>query len=579
MILNRAYKSILFSILVVLSITALSEAQTRDQEEQDRSRTIFQTPASIGGTQLFIDEIGLSFLSEVAPGAGYFDRETYILGPQDVLSVDIKGPISVNARALVINSSGYLFMPYTGNIKLAGLTLQEAEEKLDLALREELTDFEMSITIQKARPVEVQIIGDIPYPGNYKIPAGSRLDYALFPALFDVEPSDRDRNNVRYRNQFLAESNYSLRNLKIQRVNPSLNTDGDLISYFKGGVQQANPFIYDGDVIRVQQINENSPRVSISGAVQESQEVEYRKDDTIASLLTLSSGFQSGADTTQAKLFRRNGNQTAVHEISLSNENLDEYLLQPNDRLIIPYLEGATRSASAWVYGEVTIPGNFPIVNDETTLKELLNYAGGLTPEALPNGSYLIRTNLTDRNVQSATALNTRQIMRTSDQIRQGFEYLEMEQQLGSDRRLFVNLKTERDLKDIRITDGDRLYIPRDYQNVVLYGQLNNPGNYPFNSSLTVRDYIEKAGGFSISADTDRIFIIKAGNRAWKNPSETTLESGDMIYVDRTPFDELNAMRNYDIQLRNLRRSNLQLILTTVSTITAVVTTYVAITR
>ncbi len=169
--------------------------------------------------------------------------------------------------------------------------------------------------------------------------------------------------------------------------------------------------------------------------------------------------------------------------------------------------------------------------------------------------------------------------MRTSDQVQQGFEYLEMEQELNSDQRMYINLNNREQLEQIRVTDGDRLYIPKDYQNVLLYGQLNNPGNYSFNPDLSVSEYIEKAGGLSIAANPERIFIIKAGSRSWKQPGETSLESGDMIYVDRTPFDELNAQRNYDIQLRNLRQNNIQIILTTISTITAVVTTYVAITR
>jgi protein involved in polysaccharide export with SLBB domain len=144
---------------------------------------------------------------------------------------------------------------------------------------------------------------------------------------------------------------------------------------------------------------------------------------------------------------------------------------------------------------------------------------------------------------------------------------------------MFVDLDNADQLNRIKITDGDRVYIPTDYQNIVLYGQFNNPGNYPYDPSLSVRDYLELAGGLSLAADPERIYVIKAGSRAWMQPDETNLESGDMIFVDRTPFDELNAQREYEIQLRNARRGNAQLVLTAISTIAAAVTTYVAITR
>jgi protein involved in polysaccharide export with SLBB domain len=236
-------------------------------------------------------------------------------------------------------------------------------------------------------------------------------------------------------------------------------------------------------------------------------------------------------------------------------------------------------NSSAWVYGEAEIPGNFPIDSDDTTLAELIDLAGGLTDRALTNGAYMIRANMSNRGVPSATTLNTAQLMRTSDQVLQGFEYLEMERDLNSDQRMFIDLEDDRQLSQVRITDGDRVYIPTDYQNIVLYGQLNNPGNYPFNSSFRVRDYLDQAGGLSLAADPERIFVIKAGSRAWKQTGETSLESGDMIFVDRTPFDELNAQREYEIQIRNSRRNNAQLVLTAISTIAAAVTTYVAITR
>jgi hypothetical protein len=83
----------------------------------------------------------------------------------------------------------------------------------------------------------------------------------------------------------------------------------------------------------------------------------------------------------------------------------------------------------------------------------------------------------------------------------------------------------------------------------------------------------------SLAAAPERIFVIKAGSRVWLSPNETTLESGDMIFVDREPFDELNAFRSYELQKQSIRQGNIQIILATVSTITAIITTYVAITR
>lgn len=568
-----------FILFLILPLNSIGQTSNNQQQRQDNQNQ-FQLQSIDGDSQYFVDQIGLQFLADYVPSKDYFDDANYVFGPQDVLSVNIQGPISLHARALVINSNGFLFMPYAGSINLSGLTISEATAALEEAVSRELNDFELTLNVQKPRPVEVQVLGNIPHPGRYIVPAGTRLDQAVYAALFEGQLPSQGDGSTNYQQEFLSASNYSLRNINITRNSASAPTGGDLISYLQIGERTTNPYLYDGDQVFIQTLNENSPRISVSGAVQSQQEIEYRRDDTIETLLSLSGGFIDGADTTRAILYREDSNGvTTSSELQLNSETLSSRPLMPNDRLVIPYRDNVSRSASAWIYGEARVPGNFPIDNDETTLAELLDLAGGITDQALPNGAYMIRPNMRDRDVPSATTINTQQLMRTSDQVRQGFDYLEMEQQLNSDQRMFIDLTDREQLEQIRVTDGDRLYVPRDYQNIVLYGQLNNPGNYPYNSSLTVQDYIQRAGGMSLAANPERIFIIKAGSRSWKLPDETTLESGDMIFVDRTPFDELNAQRNYDIQRRNLRQGNLQLILTTVSTITAVVTTYVAITR
>ncbi|WP_340104032.1 SLBB domain-containing protein [Rhodohalobacter sp. 8-1] len=601
-----------YIVLFILISPFKSLSQDISNSDQNRSGSrisggSFETPSLIGQTLYFIDQVGLEFLGETVPDAEYFDRESYVIGPQDVININITGPVSLYAQALVVNSSGYLYIPYGGNVDVAGLTIDEATRSVENAVAKELVDFELTFHIQKPRPVQIQVIGDVPNPGRYLLPAGTRLDAAITRALSaqprngnalkmmdntsteNISPSfnysfranseliSRDSTVV---NPGLDENTrYSLRNIQIDHRWKSYSTDADLTTYYKTGSRESNPFLYDGDQIYLRKLNERSPRISISGAVDSPNEYEYRSDDTIQSLLKIAGGYTDGADTTHIILYRYRDGELSSETLSLNNQTAVRQPLQENDRLVVPYSDGSRQNSSAWVYGEAEIPGNFPIDNDDTTLGELIKLAGGLSDRALTNGAYLIRANMSNRGVQSATTLNTAQLMRTSDQVLQGFEYLEMERDLNSDQRMFIDLEDEQQLSRIRITDGDRVYIPTDYQNIVLYGQLNNPGNYPFNTSYTVRDYISQAGGLSLAANPDRIFVIKAGSRAWKQPGETDLESGDMIFVDRTPFDELNAQRQYEIQLRNARRNNAQLVLTAISTVAAAITTYVAITR
>lgn len=103
--------------------------------------------------------------------------------------------------------------------------------------------------------------------------------------------------------------------------------------------------------------------------------------------------------------------------------------------------------------------------------------------------------------------------------------------------------------------------------------------SYTFTSGNTIDDYLDAANGLTIAADPERVFIIKAGSRAWYRTSETELESGDIIFVDRIPFEDVSTGRIYETQLSQLKSERTRLILQGVTAITSIVTAYVAVRR
>ena len=142
-----------------------------------------------------------------------------------------------------------------------------------------------------------------------------------------------------------------------------------------------------------------------------------------------------------------------------------------------------------------------------------------------------------------------------------------------------INLTDTTLLRNTYLSDGDQLFIPKNEHTITLMGQVNRPGFYQFNPEKSATNYITEAGGTTIAADKNRVFIIKAGSRAWYKTTEVGIESGDIIFVDRVPFEDVSTGRNYLLQLHNLKNSRTSLILATISTVATVITTYVAVTR
>lgn len=568
------------------------------------------------GTFYYVDQLGINLGIAGLGVTELIDTETYLLGPGDLLSISVSGSVNGVFRGLIINPQGELIIPNVGTVPIDGLLLAEAREKIADAIKNKFLDTETDVSIERPRMIQVHIVGDIPYGGGHIIPSQTRLDKAIVRSIFeprvtiDAETGETIRTLPSLSRQMVMEGMYSMRDIRITRNGRELSTD--LIAYVLSGEMENNPKLMHGDVIRIHNRQTYAPQVSVSGAVKSPLLIEYRADDSVAGLLKMAGGLAVDANPDNIELVRR-AEDGSLSRISV---NYNDYMtpLQPNDRLVVGFDRDRRAHQSAWVHGQAASPGNFPIVHGETTALELLEMAGGLTDDALPQAAFLVRarplsnhfdgenthqehqrllmergmvtfselTELNENPRMQQLLLNApfsaERLKRVSDQFIEGFEYLNLESVLNRNE-VYVDLNNPEQLASVIVFGGDELYIPRDEKTVFLFGQVNNPGYYAFESGRTAESYVRSAGGFARAADVERVFIIKAGNMAWYPAGETTLESGDIIFVDREPFDTLVASRQFEFQKRELRNRNIQLIFSGLATVASVITAYVAITR
>lgn len=572
MLFSKRFFSSLFLILFFASTIAFAQSEGSGQDKNSLNLNLSNTFSGL----YYQDESGLLLAMQGVPFEGSIDETTYILGSKDLITIEIQGLQSNVFRSVIINSSGEVVIPSIGTISLNSQTIPEAQETIKNLAESVYKNPTVKISLELPKPTTVHIGGSIPFPGKYILPAQSRTDLAIFRSIIKLEELGEQASMFlpNYTSQLLEEKNYSYRNIVIHHLDGTTTT-ADLIRYFRTGHLDSNPIIKDGDRILLQRTSRQTSRVSISGAVSYGYDLEYKNGDTPEILLSISGGFERDADQSKVFVYRRKG--TIVDKITVTSEEWSDFMLLPNDRVVVPYNSEVSPTSSAWINGEVILPGNYPILNGSTTVHELLELSGGFTNEALPSAAYLVRGIELENEIPNK--FNSELMMRTSDQTVQGLRYLDSETKL-SRNRVSVNLMDENELKNLTLFAGDQLYIPRDEQTVFVFGQVNNPGYFPFGSSKkSIADYIKRAGGYALSADKDRVFVIKAGNGTWFKPNETNLESGDKIFIDRLPIEDLNALRSYEIQKAQLRNQRTQLIMTGITTITGIITTYVAIRR
>ena len=588
---------------VYLLGAVLFSSATHAQNNNERNRTSYGSEYT---NNYYVDEAGLQLAVNATPLDNFIDPNTYELGPYDVISLQGIGLTEFSYRAVLVNALGDIVTPIAGKVNLKGLTLTEAETKVKEHFSTYVLDTEVFLTLDRPRPVNIHVGGNIPNPGRYVVPAGTRYDALIsgfeigeeivsplvnvenkqqiistrqtisginFDRLSATQSEEGEIADSRFRQ--LAQK-YDMRYIKVSSKDGSVHYV-DLHAYFNSGQEKFAPYITDGDQVTFIDHSFDRPTISISGAVNTPFTGSYRSDDTFEKLLLIAGGYHPQADSSQLiRVYEQNGEKIR-EELSLSSTNLTEKL-ESGDQLIIPYKKTNRNKGNVQIEGMVAIPGIYTIENGETRLSEVVQIAGGLENNALASAAYLIRESANQRGVSSVTDINMTLLSKSYDQFLEGFDYLELEEILSANR-MAIDLTNNQTLSEVTLQDGDRIYVPKDDRSIRIMGQVNNPGFYAYQAEQSVNGYLQRANGMTIAADRERIFVIKAGSRSWYEPQETSIESGDIIFVDRIPFQDAKTGLQYQISIQELKNRRTQLIMTGISALTSVVTAYVAVRR
>ncbi len=105
----------------------------------------------------------------------------YVLGPGDVLSIDIWGGVS-QRLARIVDREGRISLPEAGPLAVAGLTLADAQKRVQSLLQPLFRDTKVDLSVTRLRTVRVYVVGDVQRPGAYDISSLSTPLNALYAA-------------------------------------------------------------------------------------------------------------------------------------------------------------------------------------------------------------------------------------------------------------------------------------------------------------------------------------------------------------------------------------------------------------
>jgi polysaccharide export outer membrane protein len=255
-----------------------------------------------------------------------------------------------------------------------------------------------------------------------------------------------------------------------------------------------------------------------------------------------------------------------------SSGGKDDLELQPGDVVTIfsqADIHVPQRSQKAFVRleGEFKSAGVYSVRAGET-LRDLIQRAGGLTPEAYLYGSSFARestrreqqaqldeyTDDLERDIERASS--SRSTSAVSPQ-----EAATISATLDSQRTLVAKLRLMRasgrivlditpgstgleTIPDLPLEDGDSFVVPAKPSNVKVVGAVYDQNAFLFKSARKAGDYLQLAGGISRSGDSHHTFIIRADGSVVSRKSKSA--RGGLERLAMNPGDTLVVPENLE---------------------------------
>lgn len=219
--------------------------------------------------------------------------------------------------------------------------------------------------------------------------------------------------------------------------------------------------------------------------------------------------------------------------------------------------------------GEFVAAGIYS-VNPGETLRQLVQRAGGITPQAYLYGSDFTREST--RRVQqqrldeyvnqislqaSSNATNAAsKAISPNDQAAAQLAQAQVQSVVTSLRQaratgrivleLAPNSSSVNDLPDMPLEDGDRFILPRVPETVSVDGAVYNQNSFLYDPHRRLGDYVKLAGGANRDADKGRAYVIRASGGVISKQYSSTLRGNGFDSVKLFPGDTVVVPINLD---------------------------------
>lgn len=482
---------------------------------------------------------GAALFARGAPTPSDSGNPNYRLSPGDRVSVRVWGPVETEALG-ALDTQGNLFLPSIGPLRLAGVRAGDLQQTVEAEVRRIYTQqVQVYAVLLAAGRVGVFVTGYVRIPGRHM---GSASDTAL-DFLLRAGGVDSARG--------------SYRDIEVKRGGRTVQRL-DLYPFLLRG-SLPNLALQDGDTIVV---GKQGATISADGAVRNNYlfEVDGRSMqgqeliDLAGPLPAATNAVVRGTRNNQP--WSRYATLAELRRLPLLDQDIVTFITDAPAPTVRVFVEGSRIGPSVLV------------ADRDANLCQLLNYIEVNPALADTQSVYILRKRLAAqqlRSINEALDRLERQLFTASStttgvaQIRTAeaqlvSNYIQRGRRIQPEGRL-VAVDDQGRCAAIRLEDGDTIVIPERSDTVLVGGEVLNPGGVVWREGMTIRQYLESAGGVTQRGDEDAVMIRRASGQVILDPREGP-----------RPGDELIALPQLGTKSFQIARDLLELVYQTALT-------------